>query len=85
MGWHTITGRNKFHDLAFLARQLTKPSRTLMTSGCRWFDLGKWVCFPLFVVSTVGRECFSLRLGFRGGYWFVVIRLVVLSPCSFYL
>ena len=33
----------------------------------RWFDFGEWVCFPLLVVSTVCWECFSFRLGFRGG------------------
>jgi len=32
----------------------------------RLFDLGKWVCFSLLVVSTVGWGCFSFRLGFRG-------------------
>jgi len=31
----------------------------------RLFDLGEWVCFPLLVVSTVGWEFFSFRLGFR--------------------
>jgi len=50
----------------------------------RWFDLGEWVCFPLLVVSTVGWECFSFRLGFCGGCWFDVVRPVFSSPCSFY-
>ena len=50
----------------------------------RWFDLGEWVCFSLLVVSTLGWGCFSFRLGFRGGYWFVAFRPVVSSPCSFY-
>jgi len=50
----------------------------------RSFDLGEWVCFSLLVVSTVGWECFSFRLGFREGDWFVAFRPVVSSPCSFY-
>jgi len=50
----------------------------------RWFDLGEWVCFPLLVVSTVSWECFSFRLGVRGGYWFAVFRPLFSSPCSFY-
>jgi len=50
----------------------------------RLFDLGEWVCFSLLVVSTVSWGCFSFRLGFRGGYWFVAFRPVVSSPCSFY-
>jgi len=50
----------------------------------RLFDLGEWVCFSLSVVSTVGWGCFSFRLGFRRGYWFVALRPVVSSPCSFY-
>jgi len=35
-------------------------------------------------VSTVGWECFSFRLGFRGGYWFDVVRPVFSAPCSLY-
>jgi len=50
----------------------------------RLFDLGEWVCSSLLVVSTVGWGCFSFRLGFHGGYWFAVFRLVFSSPCSFY-
>ena len=49
------------------------------------FDFGDWVCFSLLVVSTVGWGCFSFRLGFRGGYWFMAFRPGVSSPCSFYL
>jgi len=48
------------------------------------FDLGEWACFPLLVVSTVGRGCFSFRLGFRGGFWLLAFRPVVSSPYSFY-
>jgi len=50
----------------------------------RLSDLGEWVCFPLLVVSTVGWECFSFRLGFHGGYWFVAFRPAFSSPWSFY-
>jgi len=50
----------------------------------RFFDLWEWVCFSLLVVSTVGWRCFSFRLGFRGGYWFMAFRPMVSSPCSFY-
>jgi len=50
----------------------------------RLFDLEEWVCFPLLVVSTVGGECFSFRLGFRGGFWFVAFRPGFSSPCSYY-
>ena len=43
----------------------------------RLFHLGEWVCFSLLVVSTVSWGCFSFRLGFRGGYWFAVLRPVL--------
>jgi len=33
MGGHTISHCNEFHDLAFWARQLTKPSQRLIKSG----------------------------------------------------
>jgi len=44
------------------------------------FDLVKWVCFPLLVVSTVRWRCFSFRLGSCRGFWFMPFRPVFSSP-----
>jgi len=60
------------------------PGRVYYGLAYRLFDLGEWVCFGLLVVSTVGWGCFSFRLDFHGGFWFVAFRPAFSSPCSFY-
>ena len=42
------------------------------------------VCFPFLLGFSLSVwECFLFRLASRGGYWFVILRPVFSSPCSF--